>query len=89
MAWKAIEVPACLLFWRDTDSDHPHFTASDEVLLNAGPVTCHQCGDVIRYDSRGYAFCNCTIWNDGKPFGEMKNEIQRHTKHFLRKISQA
>jgi hypothetical protein len=59
------------------------------VELAAGHVTCPDCHQIVKPDERGFAFCNCRIWNDGKPFGEMKKEIRRHTKHFLRKISRA
>jgi hypothetical protein len=64
-SWKAIEASVCLLSWHDTKTDHPYFTGSEEVKLNAGPKSCRKCNEVIRYDSRGYAFCQCQIYNDG------------------------
>ena len=27
-------------------------------------VTCPECGEVVIYDTLGYAFCQCKIWND-------------------------
>ena len=32
-----------------------------------GSRSCQLCGEIIRYDERGYAFCSCMIWNEAKP----------------------
>jgi len=29
-----------------------------------GPKVCPDCGEVIRFDSHGWAFCRCNIFND-------------------------
>lgn len=65
MSWKAKETDVCFLAWHDTHTDHPYYTTTGKTeKMNEGPVSCQKCGDVIRYDPRGYAFCNCKIWND-------------------------
>lgn len=35
-----------------------------------GNRVCEKCGEVIRYDTRGYAFCQCKIWNEANQYKE-------------------
>ena len=30
-----------------------------------GNISCKKCHEIIRYDTRGYAYCQCQIYNDG------------------------
>jgi hypothetical protein len=78
-AWNEHKCLACLII--------PGKDYGKVVELATGHITCPDCHRIVEPDERGFAFCDCRIWNDGKPFGETKKEIRRHTKHFLRKIS--
>jgi len=53
-SWRSERVKACLIWSRQ------------EVSVEAsGAVRCPDCGDVVRFDERGYAACGCgLIWND-------------------------
>jgi hypothetical protein len=60
-----------------------------EIWVNIlGQTLCNECFEVAYSDHRGFQACRCTVWNDGKPRPDIPKEIQRFTKHFLRKISQ-
>lgn len=78
-AWNEHKTQGCLII--------PGKDYGKVVELATGHITCPDCHRIVELDERGFAFCDCRIWNDGKPFGETKKEIRRHTKHFLRKIS--
>ena len=58
-----------------------------------GLFECPKCGYVVEYDSRGYAFCDCHIWNDAKPrpLSDIAKQVRcdimtRKTKHFARSL---
>ena len=55
-----------------------------------GNKTCPKCHEVIRYDARGYAFCQCLVHNDMiyKSPRELENKERKWvTKHFLKRIT--
>lgn len=80
-AWNEYKCLACLII--------PGKDYGKVVELATGHVTCPECNQIVKPDERGFAFCDCRIWNDGKPFGKKPKETQRYTKHFLRKMSRA
>lgn len=65
-AWKENTVMVCVLNWHDTDTDRPYFTSTEKaVRLDQGHYVCPECHEVVRIDTRGFAFCQCRVHNDG------------------------
>jgi len=60
------------------------------VELAAGHVTCPDCHQIVKPDERGFAFCNCRIWNDGKPFNQERKihraPVKRARSRFVRSL---
>lgn len=56
-AWKEHTVKAC---WIGRGKMY-----GKEIELAEDHIGCPACGEVIRYDEHGYAFCQCKIWNSG------------------------
>ena len=91
-AWKENTGLACILYWYDADTDHPYFRSSGKaVKIDRGHYTCPKCHEVVRIDTRGFAFCQCQVFNDGVTKPEKQNLVQnmlsKRTKHFIKRLA--
>lgn len=50
-------------------------------IKDCGPFACPECKEIVRYDHRGWACCNCRIWNDVE-----KRPIPKNSNYNLNKI---
>lgn len=89
-AWKEHTGSACILTWHDTDTDHPYFTTTGKaVKINQGHYTCPKCHEIVRIDTRGFAFCQCQVYNDGKPSRKRtpKESLKHGADRFMKSIA--
>jgi ribosomal protein S27E len=75
-AWKADFVQVF--------AEDPQFKEHRLFKMPRGNIKCAKCGEIIRYDSRGYAFCSCQIHNEPviKPISETAKQVRmrKYTK---------
>ncbi len=48
--------------------------------------SCSSCGETVRFDDRGYAFCQCLVWNEKAEWTPRKGEHgHSHLNKFIGK----
>ncbi len=82
--WREDEALAVPIMWHEDEKLHYTISikrADKPIKANIGQKTC--CGKIIRWDERGFAFCDVcgTVWNDGKPNAKEEAEAIRKRKH--------
>ena len=81
-AWNEYKTVGCIIT--------PGKDYGKVVELARGHITCPECHRIVKPDKRGFAFCNCRIWNDGTPVNRENRShrapIERARKRFARSL---